>query len=83
MQAGVVGTWYVCDVVGAVVSVTVMRVLLFVCEMSMLRECEGDGNAGVGDGAGVVSVCAGCEYIGTRGSGIMSTADDVLDISVE
>ena len=28
-------------------AVTVMRVLLFV---SMLRECEDDGNAGVGDG---------------------------------
>ena len=33
-----------------------MRVLLFVC---MLRECEGDCNAGVRDGAGVVVVSAG------------------------
>ena len=29
---------------------TVMRVLLFVLHVCMLRECEGDGNAGVGDG---------------------------------
>ena len=29
----------------------VMRILWFVC---MLRWCEGDGNAGVGDGDGVV-----------------------------
>ena len=30
------------------VVVTVMRVLLFVLHVCMLRECEGDGNAGVG-----------------------------------
>ena len=35
------------DVVGAV---TVMCVLLFVLDVSMLREYEGDGNAGVGCG---------------------------------
>ena len=62
---------------GAVVALTVMRVLLLVCEVSMLREFEGDGNAGVG-----TAVC-GCEYMGgTRGSGVASSADDVLDISV-
>ena len=33
----------------AVVAVTVMRILLFVLHVCMLRECEGDGNAGVGD----------------------------------
>ena len=33
-----------------VVAVTVMIVLLFVLHVCMLRECEGDGNAGVGDG---------------------------------
>ena len=33
---------------GAVVALTVMRVLLFVCEVSMLKECEGDGSARVG-----------------------------------
>ena len=32
--------------------VTVMHVLLFVLHVSMVR--EGDGNAGVGDGGGVV-----------------------------
>ena len=34
----------------AVVAVTVMRVLLFVLHVCVLREYEGDGNAGVGDG---------------------------------
>ena len=34
--------------VDVVVSVTVIRVLLFVLHVCMLRECEGDGNAGVG-----------------------------------
>ena len=34
----------------ALVAVTVMRVLLFVLHVCMLRECEGDGSAGVGDG---------------------------------
>ena len=38
--------WCVCEivlipcVVGAVVALTVMRVLLLVCEASMLRECK-------------------------------------------
>ena len=54
---------------GAVVALTVMRILLFVCEVSMLRECEGDGNAGVGAGDGVVvgagdGVVVGCECMG-------------------
>ena len=41
----------------------------------MMRECEGDGNAGV------VVVSAG--HVGsTRGSGIVSSAVDVLWISV-
>ena len=35
--------------------VAVMRVLLFVLHVCLLRECAGDGNAGVGDGGGVVS----------------------------
>ena len=34
--------------VDAVDAVTVMRVLLFVLHVCMLRECEGDSNAGVG-----------------------------------
>ena len=42
--------------------------------------CEGDGNAGVGSGRGVVAVSA---YIGgTCGSGVLSRAADVLEISV-
>ena len=57
--------------------VTVMRVLLFVLCVCMLRECEGDGNAGVGDGGGVVVVSAG-HVGGTRGSGIVSSASDLL-----
>ena len=35
--------------VDSVVAVTVVRVLLFVLHVCMLRECEGDGNAGVGE----------------------------------
>ena len=40
--------------------------------MCILRECEGDVNAGVGDGVGVVVVSAG-HVGGTRGSGIVSS----------
>ena len=39
--------------VDAVVAMTVMSVLLFVLPVCMLRECDGDGNAGVGSGGGV------------------------------
>ena len=53
--------------VDAVVDVTC--VLLFVLHVCMLRECEGDRNACVGDGWGVVVVSA--RHVGgTRGSGI-------------
>ena len=38
-----------------VVVVTVMRALLFVLDVSMLRECEGNGNDGEGDGGVVLS----------------------------
>ena len=49
----------------------------------MLRECDGDGNAGVRAGGGVVMVSRECEYLGgTRGSGFVLTADDVLEMSV-
>ena len=55
----------------------------FVLIVSMLRECDGDDNAGVGDGGGVVATSAGLEYVGgTRGSGIVSSAADVLGMSV-
>ena len=42
--------------------------------------CEGNGNAGVGSGGGVVavSVCMS----GTRGSGVLSSIGDVLEMSV-
>ena len=45
-----------------------------------MRVCEGDGNAGVGSGGGVVVVSA-C-MSGTRGSGVMSNTGDVLEMSV-
>ena len=49
----------------------------------MLRECEGGGNDGVGDGKCVVAVSAGQVYVGgTTDSGIMSSATDVLGMSV-
>ena len=42
--------------------------------------CEGDGNAGVRSGGGVVAMSA---YIGgTRGSGVLASAGDVLEMSV-
>ena len=48
-----------------------------------VRECEGAVNAVVGDGGSVVAVSAGDEYMGDkRGSGIASSADQVLEISV-
>ena len=43
--------------------------------------CEGDGNAGVGDRVGVVVVSAG-NVSEPRGSGIVSSAADVLGMSV-
>ena len=45
-----------------------------------LLGCEGNGNAGVGSGGGMVVVCT---YMGgTRGSGVLSSAGDVLEMSV-
>ena len=44
--------------------------------MCAVRVCEGDGNAGVGFGGGVVAVSA-C-MSGTRGSGVLSSTGDVL-----
>ena len=45
-----------------------------------LLVCEGEGSAGVGFGGGVVAVSA---YMGgTRGSGVLASAGDVLEISV-
>ena len=47
---------YVVGAVDAVDAVTVMCALLFVLDVSILRVCDGDGNASVG---GVVAVSAG------------------------
>ena len=45
-----------------------------------LLGCEGDGNAGVGSGGGVVEVSA---YMGdSRVSGVLSSAGGVLEMSV-
>ena len=60
--------------VSAVVSVTVIRVLLFVWDVSVLRECKSDGNAGVRAVGCVVTLSVGCDYMGsTCGSGIVSS----------
>ena len=61
-------------------AVIVMRVLLFVLDVDMLREFEGDSNTGVGDGVwDVVAVSAAHDYVGgTRGSGILSSQADEL-----
>ena len=53
---------------------TVMHVLLYVY---ILRACEGNDNAGVGSGVGV-----GAYIGGTRGSGVLYSACDVLEMSV-
>ena len=42
--------------------------------------CEGDDSAGVGFGGGMVAV--GACMSGTRGSGVLASAGDVLEISV-
>ena len=68
-----------------VVSVAVMRVLLFVLHVyaEIVRGCDGNGDSGVGAGEVVVMVSAGCVYPGaTRGLGFVSTIDNVLEISV-
>ena len=66
-------------IVGAVVAVTVMHVLLFVFSARLLGY-EGDGNAGVWSRGDVVAVSA---YMGgTRGSGVLASAWDVLEIRV-
>ena len=45
-----------------------------------IRRCEGDGNDGVGFGGCVVAVSA---YMGgTRGSCVLSSAGDVLEMSM-
>ena len=57
----------------------VMHVLLIVLHVCMLRECEGYGNAGMGDERGMIAVSPGCECIGgTCGSGVVSSSNNVL-----
>ena len=54
-----------------------LRVLLFLLDVSILGECS------CGDAGGVVAVSVRHEYVdGTRGSGIVSIAADVLRMSV-
>ena len=78
----------VCEVVlvpyvDAVVAVTVICVLLSVLHVCMLSECEGDGNADVRDGGSICVVSAGHQCMGgARGSGTVSSAADVLWMSV-
>ena len=70
-------------VLGAVVALTVVCMMLFVLDVNILRECEGDDNSGVGDGRGLVAMNAWHEYIGgTRGSRIMSSKYNVFVMSV-
>ena len=69
-------------VVGAVVAVTDACVVVFVACVYAVRllGCEGDGSSGVGTGGGVVVVSM---YMGgTQGSGVLSSAGDVLEMSV-
>ena len=63
----------------SVVFGTLVGVFVFSGMLSelLMRGCEGDGNAGVGSGGCVVPVSA---Y--TRGSGVLSSACDVLEMSV-
>ena len=66
--------------VDAVVAVTMMRVLLFVLHVCLLRDCDGARlTAMLVWGMGVVS--AG-HVGGTHGSGIVSSAAEVLWMSV-
>ena len=72
-------------VVGAVVAVTVMRVPLFVFDASMLREYESEMMTAMLVWGRRMYGCAMCgfEYMGgTRGSGIVSSTPNVLEMSV-
>ena len=61
------------SVVCAVVALTVIRVLLFMREVSMLIECDGDGNAGVGVGECMGGIC---------GSGVVLIQETMKEMSV-
>ena len=59
--------------------VFILGYIVFVCHQNYV--C--DKNAGVGDEGGVVGLSAGHEYVGgTRGSGVVFSAADVLGMSV-
>ena len=59
-----------------------MPVLLLVC-MLRVRECDGNRNTGVVAGRCVVVVSVGCKYMaGTHGSGFVSTANTIPEMSV-
>ena len=79
-------SWSVCEVVSVpyvdvVCTVTVMRVMLHV---SMVKECEGARVTNAAVRGGVVVVIAGHVCVdSTRGSGIVSSAIDVLRMSVD
>ena len=47
---------------------------------AILLGCEGDGNAGVDSGGGGVAVST--YMVGTRGSSVLASAGDVLEMSV-
>ena len=50
------------------------------CCLCCICVCEGDGNAGVWSGGGVAAESA-CMSV-TRGSGVLSSTGDVLEMSV-
>ena len=83
--------WSVCQVVvvpsvDAVVAVTVVRALLFVFDVFMPRECEGARVTAMlvwGMEEVWFGVCSAGHLGGTRGSGNVSSAADVLGMSVE
>ena len=53
------------------------------CTVSMVKECEGDGNTSVGAGGPVITVNVWHECVcGTRGSTIVSSAADIIWMSV-
>ena len=68
----------ICEVVDAVVAVTVMTVLLFVLHVCMLRECEGARVTEMLVWGWMRCGCGECSTCCTRASGIVSNAADVL-----
>ena len=70
-------------VAGAVVAVTVMHALLFVLHVYLLRDCKGAMmTAMLVWSPGEVWVAVSAYMGGTRGSGVLASAGDVLERSV-